>query len=286
MNKKIFSCLLAASLFFCFSCQRKEAAKDGPVEAVYDYSQDTEITTFGNVLRVDAALYTLENDTGSETDRTRWIASMSLGERVFAGEIRRATFSGDGRVYDYIEVQRDDGTRGLAWGVHIAKGGEIAVVTDQKANLYRSHKMVDVTGLIVPRKTIVGYLPETEIDGFVEIRYYDQQNYTLRQNYIRANTLSFREADIQSSILLQTAEPLKNEGTEKVRKDALLETALSNYPDSVFFADIEALLYPDTQAAYESDLIDTELVDMGLFDTESVDTEIVDDIFEIELEGE
>ena len=271
MSKKIFLIVLAASLFF-FSCERKEAAKDSiETEAVKDdFTQVTDNTSFGIVLRVDASLYDLENNTGSETDRTKWIASMSLGEKIIAGDIKRVTFSGDGRVYDFIEVWRDNGARGLAWDIQIAKGGEIAVVTDEKANLYRSPRMVEVTGFLVPRKTIVGYFPETENDGFIEIKCYDPQTGAYRQNYMRISSLSFRDADIQSSILLQTAEPLKDTGTEKIRKDALLETALANYSDSVFYADIEALLFPVSQP-----VINTETVDLESLELESVDAESI-----------
>jgi hypothetical protein len=195
---------------------------------------------------VNAAFYTLENDTGSETDRTKWDDSMALGEKVQVGKPRRVTFAGDGKIYDFVEVRRDNGKDGLVWASQIAKGGSLAVIVDEKANLYRSAKSIDVTGAILPRKTIAVCFPDTESGGYVAIKAYDPETQITRQNFIRTAAISLEDPDIQSSILLQTALPLKNEGAEKVRRDALLEAALLDYPNSAFSADIQALANPNT----------------------------------------
>jgi len=242
--------ILAITVLLFNSCEKKEGAAQTAVSAPIPDSSVVTVpvitSTPGYVLRVNAAFYSLEADTGSESDKTKWEASMTLGEKVSVIDKRRATFSGDGVIYDFVEIRRDDGKEGLAWAEQIAAGSSLAVVIDEKANLYKTAKAVDVTGQILSRKTIVGLFPETESNGFVEIKAYDPVSRAYRQNFIRVISISRKDADIQSAILLQTAEPLKNEGSEKIRKEALLETALLDYPDSVFNAEIIELIVPNT----------------------------------------
>jgi hypothetical protein len=87
----------------------------------------------------------------------------------------------------------------------------------------------------------------------VEIRAYDPEAQVTRQNFIRASAISTDEADIQSSILLQTALPLKKEGPEKIRRDALLESALLDYPNSAFREDIQTLMGLNTKAIIKTE---------------------------------
>jgi hypothetical protein len=248
---------LAVIALLIFSCPKKEDSKI-PLGTITEESgrpaAATSAGTYGYVLRVNAAFYVLESDTGYETDKTKWADSMTLGERVLVGKIRKATFTGDGKAYDFVEVLRDKGKEGLAFASQVAAGGSLAVVIDEKANLYKSAKTIDVTGTILSRKTIVVCLPNTESGGFAEIRAYDPEAQTYRQDqFIRTASISTREADIQSSILLQTALTLKNEGAEKVRKDALLESALLEYPNSAFGADIQALVNPNTAVVIKTE---------------------------------
>lgn len=246
MKRIILIPALVIIALLLFSCKKNEKVPRNKVSADdMELSAVSGVRTHGYVLRVNASLYTLENDTGSESDRTKWAASMTLGEKLEIGKSRRVTFAGDGKIYDFTEVRRDDGTKGLAWTSQIAVNGELAVVVDEKANLYKSPKAVDVTGALLPRKTVVVLYPESENNNYVEIKAYDPEAQVNRSNFIRLSSLSEKQSDIQSSILLQTAQPLKNEGAEKIRKDALLETALLDYPDSVFNAEIQALANPN-----------------------------------------
>jgi hypothetical protein len=249
--KKIIVMAIIPLMFF--SCQKKEEEKAASSTISDETSTAANALNSGFVLRVNTSLYTLENDTGSESDKTKWAASMNLGESLSVGETRRVTFAGDGKIYDFVEVRRDTGSEGLAFASQIAGGGRLAVVVDEKASLYKSPKAIDVTGLILPRKTLLVLFPETERDGFVEIKAYDPEAQAYRQNsFIRAASISRKDSDIQSSILLQTAQSLKNEGTEKIRRDALLDSALLDYSDSVFNADIQALVNPNTFVAIKT----------------------------------
>ncbi|MCL2880857.1 MAG: SH3 domain-containing protein [Treponema sp.] len=255
--KNAFAITFLALLIFAFAaCEKKESNTQTVKSTDIPESSSSEPASAGTpgyVLRVNASMYSLENDTGSEADRTKWEASMSLGEKVVVMEKRRATFSGDGKVYDFIAIRRDNGKEGFAWDSQIAAGSSLAVVTDDKANLFRSPKTIDVTGQILSRKTIVVINSDSESDGFAEIKAYDPVAQAYRQNFIRLSSISKKDSDIQSSILLQTAEPLKNEGSEKVRRDALLEAASLDYPDSAFSADINKLINPDTQASFSTE---------------------------------
>jgi len=253
MNMKKITVIPALALIalLIFSCQKNEKAKPSTESTEPIVVKSAE--KYGYVLQVNASLYTLENDTGNETDKTKWAASMALGEKVVIGNTRRATFAGDGKVYSFMEVRRDTGSEGLAFASRIAESGSLAVVTDEKAILYKSAKTIDATGIILPRKTIAVCFPETQSGGFVEIKAYDPEAQVSRQSFIRASAISKDEADIQSSILLQTALPLKNEGAEKIRRDALLESALLDYPASAFYADIEALMGLNTKALIKTE---------------------------------
>jgi hypothetical protein len=269
--KRLFLISLSIALLV-FSCNKEKHRAVSEVSERPDIGLSVADTDFvpvstssggdksGRVLRLDAGFYTLKPDTGEESDRTVWGASLALGELVTVGEKRRATFHGDGKVYDFVEVKRENGSEGIAWASQVAAGGRLAVVTDEKANLYSSPSDIGVTGSILPRKVVVVYYPENERDGIVEIKGYDPAGKYIvqgnRNNYIRRSSLSESNPDIQSAILLQMAEPLKNEGESKNRREALLNTAMQRYPQSVFFADITALLNPPTTATIATERAD------------------------------
>jgi hypothetical protein len=264
--KRIIIIPVIVGLLF-FSCNKEKSRTGGEVPGETDAVLSAADAGSGGwnegyILRVNASLMVLETDTGSESDKTKWQASMALGERVSVGGVRRATY--DGRAYDFPVVRRDDGREGLAFPSQIAEGGRLAVVVDEKANLFRTPKTLDVTGNVLPRKTVAVLFPETERDGFVEIKAYDPTLGGIR-NYVRTGALSERDADIQSAILLLTAETFKNEGSEKIRRDVLLDSALTDYPNSVFIADIIALSAPNTAAAIETEPAET--VSMFIIDT-------------------
>jgi hypothetical protein len=262
--------VLALIALLLFSCQKNEKAKPAAPES----NEPVVVRSaekYGYVLRVNAAFYTIENNTGNETDKTKWAASMALGEKVVIGKPRRVTFAGDGKVYDFIEVRRDTGGDGLAFASQIAESGSLAVVTDEKAILYKSAKTIDATSTIISRKTVVVCFPETQSGGFVEIKAFDPEAQAYRQNFIRASSISRDDGDIQSAILLQTALPLKNEGPEKIRREALLESALLDYPASTFRADIEELMGLNTKA-----LIKTERAARRLMSANDDDVEVHD----------
>jgi hypothetical protein len=176
---------------------------------------------------------------------------MILGESVITGKTRRMTFSN--REYDFIEVRRDNKNEGYALNSQIAIGGRFAVVVEDKANLFSAPKTVNVTNTVMSRKTVLVYFPETESGGFVEVRGIDcVNNATIPEGrYMRLSSLSRSESDIQSSILLQTAQAMTRD-SETVAKEALLKSALQDYSDSVFYHEIRAIAIPN-EILLESD---------------------------------
>ena len=236
--------LLMAVLLY--SCQRGERPQSSQRidPAVVEAEAIAGGLAAGYVLRVNSGIYALDTDTGQETDVLRWAAGMSLGERVYAGEIRRATFQE--RVYEFVKIRRENGTEGYAFTTQVAVGGQLAVVTDDRAILHRGPRTIDVSNVILTRRTVVVFYPETESGGYVEVRGFDiGRNTTIAagNNFVRLNTLSRQEADIQSSILLQTALALTRP-EDNVRKEALLESALLDYPNSIFYSEINEIVNP------------------------------------------
>jgi hypothetical protein len=250
--KKLVFLTAIFGLLLTFSCKKNEAPQ-GVSHSANEVSKSSDITVQsrsnpGFCLRLNAGFYSkIENDTGSDTDKIKWLAYMSLGDSVLAGNTRRITFEADGRIYDFIEIRRDNGDEGYALARDIAVGGRLAVVTDEKANLFRSPKAVDVSGVTLPRKNIVAYFPETEKSGFVQIKGYNtgaQDFIRENNNYIRPTSISRKDSDIQSAILLQTALSLSDTAQNRIRKEAMLEDAIMLYSDSVFYSEIYEAAHP------------------------------------------
>jgi hypothetical protein len=253
MGKYVLFCLTAGFVFLAAGCSkettpaRAAAAGETAVEAPI-----IQAVAHAYPLRVGMWLYTIDSDkdTGSPTDVTKTAEALPLGERLelLAAEPRKATNPYDSKVYDYYRVRRDTGREGLIFANQLTVGSELAVVVDEKAYLYRSAKSVDASDYILPRGIVMGVFPESEKDGFIQIDAYDPVNQAYRRNFfIKTSAVSSRERDVQSSILLQTAQTLDPE-KEKNRRMALLDSALNDYPDSIFAGDIQALAWAGSTA--------------------------------------
>ncbi|WP_461255273.1 hypothetical protein [Treponema sp. R80B11-R83G3] len=251
MKKQIVLLALTVAIMLTFSCKKTEgstAHQTENIEETKSVTTTTEVNTKkqGFVLRVNTGLYAIDGeDKEDASTKTKWIASLSLGDSITTGKTRRMTYNN--KEYDFIEVRRDAKTEGFSLVSQIAVGGVLAVVTDEKANLYKSPKTVDVTNTIVSQKTVLVYFPETEAGGFVEVKGIDCENSNAipEGRYMRLNTLSRNDSNIQSSILLQTAQTMTN-ANQTIAREALLKSALQDYPDSVFFDEINNIANPST----------------------------------------
>jgi uncharacterized protein YgiM (DUF1202 family) len=271
MRKYVLFFLLAGALLLPVGCSKPEPVKTAAVTSglAGEEPETPAAAGFGYPLRIGMWLYTIDNDTGAEADLTKAVEALPLGEelRLVTAERRKATNPYDKKVYDYFRVRRDTGREGLVFANQLTVGSVLAVVSDEKANLYRSAKNVDATDYILPRKTVLGVFPETEKDGFIRIEAYDPVNQAYRKNlFMKTSAISYREEDVQSSILLQTAEALDPE-KEKNRRSALLDSALYDYPQSIFAGDIQAFIGDGSPVPVPVPVQETGEVRNGVFST-------------------
>jgi hypothetical protein len=245
MKKQIILLALTTAIMLFFSCNKTGGTASAKNEESKPAAAESGKGKQGFVLRVNSGLYKIDGeDNGEATTKTRWDSSMILGESVITGKTRRMTFSN--REYDFIEVRRENKNEGYAINSQIAIGGRFAVVVEEKANLFSAPKTVNVTNTIISRKTVLVYFPETESGGFVEVKGIDCVSNAVIPDgrYMRLSSLSRTETDIQSSILLQTAQAMTKD-YEAVAKEALLKSALQDYSDSVFYPEIRAAAIPN-----------------------------------------
>jgi hypothetical protein len=262
MGKYAWFILLAGALFLSAGCSKREAAETAISGRGGETAADIS-AGFAYPLRLGMWLYTIGDDTKSPEDITRALEAVPLGERLqlISPEPRRATNTYDRKVYDYYQVRRETGVEGLVFATQVTIGSRLAVVTGEKANLYRSARNVDVSDFVLPRGIVVGVFPETETDGFVRVEAYDPAAQVYRRNlFIKNTSISYADTDVQASILLQTARALEPD-KEKNRREALLNSALEDYPNSVFADDIRALVRANSQVPVQD--TDVRLVATG-----------------------
>jgi len=247
--------MLIMSIVLFYSCKKNDKPQ-AAVERVHEERTSSAVPRISNPgysLQTTTTFFVFsDEDKGDETTVVKWGGNMTLGEKVLTGKTRKMISAFDKKPYDFIEISRDAGNGyvdGFAYAWQIAEGGQLAVVSDKNANLYKTPKIVDVTGTVLSRKTVVVYYPETQTGGFVEVRGYDfdRKDYVNKNTcHIQFNKLSVRDADIQSAILLHTANGLAADPKQKERREALLQSALEYYSDSVFYDEIFNITFPNS----------------------------------------
>ena len=200
---------------------------------------------------INAGFYVLrDGDNGSETTTVRWKDSLLLGERLTVGEARRLTFvnnNNQSNVYSFIEASRSNGDSGFALVSQTAVGGVLAVVIDEAAQIFSSAQNIGATGNMLTRGSVIVSYPEAETGRFVRVKGKDfGRDVAINDQYVQQFTLSTRESDLESATLRLTSNSLP--ASQEARKLALLDVAITNYPDSVFFTEIHALRYPQQAA--------------------------------------
>jgi len=205
----------------------------------------------GFSLLVNANFYLLHGeDTGDEETWVRWATpQLSLGEPVLIAEAaREMTFHGGppdhGRRFSFVGIHRQTGPAGFAFPHQVA-AGRLAVVIEERATLFTGPNMVNMTATILSRGTVVVYDPDSAVGDFVQVRGFDygRGSFVLASaSYVRADTLSGIDTDVQSAILLRTA--LQAPAAQAELRNFLLEAALIEHPYSVFHADIFEARHP------------------------------------------
>jgi hypothetical protein len=250
-TKTSFLAIVCAVLFF--SCNEDGKLATGNNATLVQETTVAELT--GHILKnmafslrvSNAGFYVLQGrDDGTEKTQMVFHSYMNLGEEIITGEFRRLTFATDGVVYNCLPARRQTGPQGFVIANSVGVGETLGVVVDEEAFLFLQPKMVNVTGIVLSRASIA-VLAGEETDGFVEIKARDAVSNTYvnpeASTYIRSSTISKRTADVESVILWQTALTLTQESHAN-RRRAMLEAALVEYPDSVFYQDIYETLNP------------------------------------------
>ncbi|MDR0388462.1 MAG: SH3 domain-containing protein [Spirochaetaceae bacterium] len=224
------------------SCSKPDASVISQAAASSSQPAAGAFLSEGMALRVNSSFCVAVTDDEGELTGVKWSDSLILGERVFIlGESAKYTYAGDKAEYDFTPVRRENGREGFMFSSQLAPAGDLAVVVEERAVLYREPRNTDALSTILPVKTVIVTYPETGRDGFVQFQAYDaeRQRY-YRESFIKTQPLSFAYADVQSVILLHTASVLGS--SETIRKEALLDAAYNDYPGSVFAAEIRELL--------------------------------------------
>jgi hypothetical protein len=256
MKKRILLLALIAAVALLFSCKKNEGSNNNRGE---DYEAPPRASTGGGssggkqgyALKLNTGIYVLKgDDTGDESTTVTWASSLTLGDTVtIAGKPRKMTFINSNNkkegVYNFIEVRLEDKSKGFALANQVADGGNLAVVTEEKSTLFKAANMGKITNTVIARKTVLVYYPETAKSGFVEVKGIDCENGNPIPDkyFLRSASLSMKDSDIQSSILFQIAKPMTSDN-QTIAREALLKSALQDYPDSVFAKEIRSLL-PD-----------------------------------------
>lgn len=230
MKRCIPFMILALALGFT-SCEKKTevvSGQDLPKEATEKENSSSDTVAY--ILRADTGFYEITDG------EAKWKVSIALGDKVaFLNEKVKALY--EKNEYEFAKIRRDDGKEGFVLATQIATNGELAVITGEKRNVYKTAKNVDVTSFILPLRTIVVVFPSTTKDNFIAFSAYDPlRKIYVKENFIKVTEYSSRVEDVQSAILLQTALATK----DAVRKKALLDSALLDYPGSVFLNEISS----------------------------------------------
>jgi len=252
MKKRFLLLALIAAVALLFSCNKKNEGANNNRGG--DYEAPPRASTgessggkHGYALKLNTGIYVLKgDDTGDEAATVAWSSSLTLGDTLtIVGKPRKMTFVNSNNkkegVYNFIEVRLEDKSKGFALANQVAEAGDLAVITEENTILFKSASMSKATNTVIARKTVVVYYPETAKSGFVEAKGIDCENGNPIPDkyFLRLASLSMKDADIQSSILLQIAKPM---AADKVAREVLLKSALQDYPNSVFSSEIRELL--------------------------------------------
>ncbi len=191
----------------------------------------------GYALRSELALWDLVDG------EARFKESLVLGEKLkLLGETGEALYNGVKKPYS--RVQRKSGTEGWVRSDFVSSGAP-AVVLAEKTFLYSQPDNARATGDSLAQLAF-GVVQEDFQDAiFARVNLFDPQQEVLRPGiYLKREDLTDRPEDVQTAILLVLVSAAKSDA----RKEALLESALNDYPGSRFVASVEEALAAFTPA--------------------------------------
>ena len=185
------------------------------------------------VMMPDLPLWTVAQGALGPTNVT-----IPIGEKLaLIGPPQKFTQSGKER--EYQQVRRVSGEEGWVRSDYVASRAILAVVTAEEAVIYSAEANSAATTESLPRMTILVIHSETGGMPFIRVSCYDPSSKAMRRYAaLRNEGVSARPSDVQAAILLQLAASSKSARQQK----AFLTSAITDYPDSIFIADLQAAL--------------------------------------------
>jgi hypothetical protein len=168
-----------------------------------------------------------------------------IGEKLaLTGQAQKAVQSGKER--DFLGVRRESGSEGWARSDFLVSKAILAVIASDNAVIYSAPANTAATTESIQRMTIVAIHSESGGMSFIKVTCFDPASKMLLRNvYMRNEGVASRHTDVQAAILLQLAAGSKS----AKQKQAFLTSAMKDYPDSVFEADLRAALEALTNPA-------------------------------------
>jgi hypothetical protein len=184
-------------------------------------------------IMADLPLWNLAGGTLSASKET-----ILIGEKLsLTGPAQKVTQSGKDR--DYLAVKRESGSEGWVRADFVVSKSILAVIGSDDAVIYSAPANTAATTDSIPRLTIVAISSDTGGMTFIKVTCYNvSSKVLLREVYLRNEGVSAKPSDVQSAILLQLAAASKSQKQQK----AFLTSALKDYPDSEFNADLQGAL--------------------------------------------
>lgn len=201
------------------------------------------------VLVHNAPLY-LDN-----ADKTlKYITALTLGDAVTLMN-KTATFKESGSNRDFTRIKTPDGKEGWIRTQYLAVRATLAVMTAEDALIFSEPRDVKVTGRTISRMTVVAVMQEGSVPGFSRVSGWDPVKGSLFTDvFMFPSDISTVDADVQSAVLFTVAQASKDAAVKK----NLLKVALGDYPGSIFYDTIDAVLngnpVPVTETATSSPL--------------------------------
>jgi len=136
---------------------------------------------------------------------------------------------------DILRVRHESGTEGWMRADYVAVNSVLGVTTTDDSAIYTLPRNTAATAQNLPVLTIVAITRTTAGQTFVRVAFFDKTKGPLRDVFLRNEGISTKADDVQTALLLILAQQAK----DKKLQNTLLQSALSDYPGSLFSAQVQ-----------------------------------------------
>ena len=191
----------------------------------------------GYILYNNLGIWKEENNT--IISKTDWLASMMIGEAVeITGQSKDITWDSETSPRNMTPIKLKNGKKGWVSSPYLGVGGTLAVVLDEKAQLFTFPEVIKITSQYVSRGMVCMIKSTEEESDFVQLFGWNPVNRTIYSDtyirYIKKSAISTDNNDVQAAIFLTVA----GEKTKKEEKELLLKEAINQYSNSAFANDL------------------------------------------------